>query len=262
MLIDTHAHYDDAAYDGDRDDILEKMRSARIHVVNSGADIVSSLASVELARRYDHVHATVGIHPENAMEADENGIKRIRDLIYADRSGAVSGGRIVGIGEIGLDYHYEDAPGREAQAEAFRRQLALAKELNMPVVIHSRDAAEDTWKILEETAYDGRKTDLHCYGYSAEMAERFLDMGAYFGVGGVLTFRNGRKLRESVQRLPLSHILLETDAPYLAPDPHRGERNSSLYLPLVVKALAELKGVTVEEVEEITTDNAKEFYGM
>ena len=254
MFIDTHTHLDDPAFDTDRDLIISDMAKKNYRAVNSGADLSSSKTSAKLASRYEGIYASIGIHPENAGSADENAMKELREL--------AGHRKIVAIGEIGLDYHYEDAPSREVQKEAFIRQLELARSLSLPVVIHSRDAAADTLEILKSTHYEGRRLDMHCYGYSAEMAESFVRLGAYFGIGGVLTFKNGRKLREALDVIPKDRLLLETDAPYLAPEPHRGKRNSPLFLPLVAKRLAELLDVSEQEAADLTNENAERFYGI
>ncbi|MBQ7680153.1 MAG: TatD family hydrolase [Butyrivibrio sp.] len=253
-IFDTHAHYDDSAFDADREALLAALPERGIGtVVNIGADRASSRASAAMAQQYDYIYAVVGVHPESAEEVDDACLEELRALAAQPR--------VLAIGEIGLDYHY-DEPARPIQQEAFRAQLALAQELSLPVMIHSRDAAEDTLRIMQETHYAGRRADIHCFSYSVEMAAQYLSMGYDLGIGGVLTFKNGRKLREVVAYAPLDRLLLETDAPYLAPTPHRGERNDSSYLPLVVAAIAEIKGVTEAEVIEVTTANARRFYGL
>lgn len=254
MYIDTHTHLDDPAFDPDRNSILSEMSEKGIYAVDSGADLSSSRAAAELAVNHPFIYASVGIHPEYAADVDDTAIEELEKLTSSEK--------VVAIGETGLDYHYPDGPDRDLQKAAFIRQLELARKLSLPVVVHSRDAAADTLEILKSTHYEGRRIDLHCYGYSAETAAEFVKLGAWFGIGGVLTFKNGRKLREALSVIPKDRILLETDAPYLSPEPHRGERNSPLYLPLVAGRLAELLEMSTDEVESLTLSNTGRFYGI
>lgn len=254
MIFDTHAHYDDPQFDEDRTELLTGMKDAGIdHIVNIGANLETSRNSLALAHEYDFVYAAVGVHPSDVEELDDQKLEELRLLSRDDRC--------VAIGEIGLDYHWPE-PGRDLQQHWFRKQLELAREEKLPVVIHSRDAAADTLQILKEAGGAVTGGVVHCFSYSAEVARQCADMGFFIGVGGVITFKNGRKLREAVDQLPLEKILLETDCPYLAPEPHRGHRNSSFNLPLVVEAVAELKGVSPEEVIRITEENAKRMYNL
>jgi TatD DNase family protein len=223
-------------------------------IVNNAADLESVETSLELAHRYDFVYAAVGVHPENAYELDDSKLLWLRDKSHDPKA--------VAIGEIGLDYHYPDNPDRDTQIKWFRAQLRLALEEKLPVVIHSRDAAADTMEIMKEAASKGIVADIHCYSYSPEQALEYVKMGFYIGVGGVVTFKNGKKLKQTVDKIPLDRILLETDCPYMAPEPFRGSRNSSVYLPYVVKAIADIKGVTPQEVIDITEQNARRFYGI
>jgi TatD DNase family protein len=223
-------------------------------IVNNAADLESVETSLELAHRYDFVYAAVGVHPENAYELDDSKLLWLRDKSHDPKA--------VAIGEIGLDYHYPDNPDRDTQIKWFRAQLRLALEEKLPVVIHSRDAAADTMEIMKEAASKGIVADIHCYSYSPEQALEYVKMGFYIGVGGVVTFKNGKKLKQTVDKIPLDRILLETDCPYMAPEPFRGSRNSSVYLPYVVKAIADIKGVTPQEVVDITEQNARRFYGI
>ena len=258
MIFDTHAHYDDSAYDGDRPVILRKVFDSGVGcIVNIGADIASSEAAVKLAEEHERIYAAVGIHPESVGEADDAGIEALRGLIKSSK-------RIKAVGEIGIDLHY-DKDSLEQQKEAFIRQWDLADEFGLPVVIHSRDAAQVTFDIIKERfAGTGKplKAVMHCYSYEKEQALLYVKMGLYIGVGGVLTFKNGRKLREAVREIPMDRILLETDCPYLAPEPFRGKRNDSSYIKYVVEELAELRGISVEEAEDITYANAQRFYGL
>ncbi|MCR4634850.1 TatD family hydrolase [Butyrivibrio fibrisolvens] len=255
MIFDTHAHYDDRQFENDRYSLLDSMKEAGIGtIVNNAADLESVETSLELAHRYDFVYAAVGVHPENAYELDDSKLLWLRDKSHDPKA--------VAIGEIGLDYHYPDNPDRDTQIKWFRAQLRLALEEKLPVVIHSRDAAADTMEIMKEAASKGIVADIHCYSYSPEQALEYVKMGFYIGVGGVVTFKNGKKLKQTVDKIPLDRILLETDCPYMAPEPFRGSRNSSVYLPYVVKAIADIKGVTPQEVVDITEQNARRFYGI
>ncbi|MBP5564310.1 MAG: TatD family hydrolase [Lachnospiraceae bacterium] len=252
MIFDTHAHYDDEAFDEDRDSLIASLKDNGItRVVNVGADLKGSRASVELADKYDFIYAAIGAHPDNAKEIDDAGIATLKELSKNKK--------VVAIGEIGLDYYW-NKDNAEEQKEAFSRQINLARELSLPIIIHSRDAAKDTMDVLKEKDAGSVGGVMHCFSYSTEIAREVVDMGLYIGVGGVVTFKNGKKLREALLEVPLDKIILETDCPYLAPEPHRGSRNSSLNLPYVVKAIADIKGVSVEEVMKTTYNNACRMY--
>ncbi len=266
MIFETHAHYDDDAFDRDREQLLASLPEHGIgRVINVGASVETTASSLRLSERYAHVYAAVGVHPDEVDGLTEETFAWLRDQTRRPKA--------VAVGEIGLDYHWQKDPGeQERQRTWFRRQLSLARECGLPVIIHSRDAAEDTMQILRDagswevagTAH-GKKSGnvqgvIHCYSYSPELAREFVKMGYDIGVGGVVTFKNAKKLKETVQAIPLERILLETDCPYMAPEPHRGERNSSLYLPCVAEKIAELKGVTPEEVARITWENATELF--
>lgn len=255
MIFDSHAHYDDKQFDGDRDELLSSMGENNIkRIVNVGADIRSSKRAVALAKHYDFVYAAIGVHPSDIGSLDEAGMQWLRETAEYEK--------VVAIGEIGLDYYWDKEPKvQEQQRIWFRRQLELAREVNLPVIIHSREAAADTMEIMKNHA-QGIPGVIHCFSYSKEQALEYVKMGYYIGVGGVVTFQNARKLKEAVTELPLNRIVIETDCPYLAPVPNRGKRNSSLNLPYVVNTIAELKGVTPEEVEKITFQNAMELYGI
>ena len=254
MIFDTHAHYDDEAFDSDREDLLGSLPEAGIgRVVNIAASPESIDDCLALAHRFDHVYCALGIHPEHCAEMTEEILEKIRRELQDKKA--------VAVGEIGLDYYWPE-PDREIQKRWFARQLQLARETGMPVVIHSRDAAADTMKIMKENHAESIGGVVHCYSYSAELAKEFVKMGFYIGVGGGVTFKNARKLVETVKEIPLGRILLETDCPYLAPVPFRGKRNSSLYLPFVVSRIAEIKGITEEEVIRTTERNAEMMYGL
>ncbi len=254
MIFDTHAHYDDEQFDEDREALLASMESAGItNIVNVGASLETTRKTLELAHKYDFIHAAVGVHPSEVAELDEDKFELLREWSQD--------GRCVAIGEIGLDYHWPE-PSPELQKKWFARQLQLARQQRLPVIIHSRDAASDTLEVMKENHAEEIGGVVHCFSYSKEIAKICVDMGFYIGIGGVVTFKNGKKMKEVVEQTPIDKILLETDCPYLAPEPNRGKRNSSLNLPLVVDAIAAIKGISAEEVIRITEDNAKRMYGL
>ena len=253
MIIDTHAHYDDEQFDADREELLGSMEAGGIGlIVNAGSTVASWDKIVELTAKYPFVYGVVGVHPDEVGELDEEKFLRMADLLDRDK--------IVAVGEIGLDYYW-DKEKHDLQKEWFVCQLGLAREKEMPVIIHSREAAADTFEIMKQHAA-GMKAVIHCYSYSPEMAREYVKMGYYIGVGGVVTFKNAKKLKQVVQEIPLESIVLETDCPYLAPVPYRGKRNCSLYLPYVAEQIAELKGTTVEEVIQQTEKNSRELYDL
>ena len=256
-IFDTHAHYDDDAFDEDREKLLDESFGAGktvSNIANIGCDIESSRESVRLAERYDYMYAVVGVIPHHVGDMTEADLEELRRL-------AKESEKVVAIGEIGLDYHY-DEPSKEKQFKWFSAQMELAKELGLPIVIHSRDAAQDTYELMKKAHAEEIGGVVHCYSYSEEMSREFLKMGFYFGIGGVVTFKNSKKLKRAVESIPISNIVLETDSPYLTPSPYRGERNNSGYLPYVVSEIARLKGMTEEEVAEITYENACRLYGL
>ena len=250
MLFDTHAHVNDEAFDRDREEMLASLAEKGVGLVmNAGCSLVASRESVELAEKYPFIYAAVGSHPDAADEVDEAVLEEYRKLCKLDK--------VKAIGEIGLDYHYEDIP-RDIQQKAFRMQMALAQELDMPVIVHEREAHEDGMAIVRE--FPNVKGVFHCYSGSAEMARQLVDMGWYIGFTGVLTFKNARKAVETAASIPLDRIVLETDCPYMAPDPFRGKRNDPGYLFRMAEKLAEIRGVSVEEIHAITTENGKRLY--
>ena len=255
MIFDSHAHYDDKQFDVDRDELLSSMGENNIRrIVNVGADIKSSERSVALAEQYDFVYAAIGVHPSEIGSLEEADMQWLKETAAHEK--------VVAIGEIGLDYYWDkELTVQEQQRYWFRRQLELARETSLPVIIHSREAAADTMEIMKNCA-QGIPGVIHCFSYSKEQAAEYVKMGYYIGVGGVITFQNARKLKEAVAELPIERIVVETDCPYLAPVPNRGKRNFSQNLPYVIHAIAELKGMTPEDVEEITFRNAMELYGM
>ncbi|MBR6664536.1 MAG: TatD family hydrolase [Lachnospiraceae bacterium] len=252
MIIDTHAHYDDKAFDEDRAELLQSMQGAGVErIVNIGSSLGACKRTIQLMEQYDFVYGALGIHPTDSGELTESDIEWIRENCALEKC--------VAVGEIGLDYYW-DEPDRAIQRKWFVRQLALAREVKLPVVIHSRDAAQDTVDIMKAENARDLGGVVHCYSYSKELAKTFLDMGFYFGIGGVVTFGNGRKLKEVVEYLPLDRMVLETDSPYLAPVPFRGKRNDSRKLTHVVEQIAQIKGISLEEVQKTTTRNAYNLY--
>ena len=252
MIIDTHAHYDDSAFNEDRDRVLGSLKEQGIsRVVNIGSSLEACRRTLELMDQYDFIYGALGVHPcdsENLTEVDIEWLKQ-----------QSAHEKCVAIGEIGLDYYW-DEPDRDIQRKWFVRQLQLAREVKLPVCIHSRDAAQDTVDIMKAEHAEEIGGVVHCYSYSRELAKTFLDMGYYFGIGGVVTFNNGRKLKEVVDYVPMDRIVLETDCPYLAPVPFRGKRNDSGKLSYVAEMIAQIKGISVAEVEEITYKNAYALY--
>lgn len=287
MIFETHAHYDDEKFNIDRETLLASLPEKGIgRVINVGASIETTRTTLELAERYEHVYAAVGVHPSDVGDLNEATFSWLREQTGWEKTAA--------IGEIGLDYYWDKEPEvQERQRYWFRRQLALAKETKLPVIIHSREAAADTLQIVKEAGRwetskisetsepsgsillpseehisgqlsESKKNDacgvIHCYSYSPELAKEFVKLGYYIGVGGVVTFKNAKKLKETVQQIPLERILLETDCPYMAPEPYRGKRNDSSYIPYVVEMIAELKNITPKEVERVTWDNAMQLF--
>ena len=251
-IFESHAHYDDEAFDEDREELLGKMQQQGIeYIINIGANIDSSKKTVELTEKYPFLYGAVGVHPSDTAELDEQKIGWLK--LQCERP------KIVAVGEIGLDYYW-DEPERPVQRKWFCRQLDLAREVKLPVVIHSRDAAKDTLTIMKDMHAEEIGGVVHCFSYSKEMAEEYLKLGFYIGVGGVVTFNNAKKLKEAVEFLPMDKILLETDSPYLTPVPNRGKRNSSLNLPYIARQIAELKGISYEQVVEITNRNARKLF--
>lgn len=255
-IFDTHAHYDDTAFDIDREELLCNLigRENVGVIVNVACDLKSTKSTLELAKSHDFIYATAGVHPDDVGELTNEHLKWLRQLAKNEE-------KIVAIGEIGLDYYW-NKEAKEIQKHWFIEQLELAKELSLPIVIHSRDAAADTLEIIKSYKNDQLTLNMHCFSYSIELAKQYLDMGYYLGVGGVVTFNNGKKLKEVVEYMPLERILLETDAPYLTPVPFRGKRNDSGKIKYVVEEIARLKNLSTEEVLEKTWENACKFYNV
>ena len=251
MLFDTHAHMDDRAFDEDREELLKRLPEQGLALVmNPGCSLASSHNASRLSREYDYIYAAVGSHPDVADEVNEEVLEEFRKLCKLNP-------KIKAIGEIGLDYHYEDIP-REIQLKAFRMQMALARELNLPAIVHERDAHEDGMKVVDE--FPEVTGVFHCYSGSAEMAKELVKRGWYIGFTGVLTFKNARKAIEVASSIPLDRIVLETDCPYMSPEPFRGKRNDPGKLYRMAEKLAEIRGLTVEEIHAITTGNGKRLY--
>ena len=252
MIFETHAHYDDEAFTEDRDSLLKSMEENGIGlIVNVTAEYDSIDETYELSQKYDFVYGTVGVHPSEVEELDDKKLAKMYEKAKRDK--------IVAIGEIGLDYYWPE-PDHEIQKKWFLAQLKMAKELDLPVIIHSRDAAADTLDILKSDAATGLRGVILCYSYSKEMAVEFEKLGYYFGIGGVITFQNAKKLVEVVEYLPLEKIVLETDSPYLSPVPNRGKRNSSLNIPYIAEKIAEIKKIPYDTVVEVTEKNARRLY--
>lgn len=255
MLIDSHAHIDDQKFNEDREAVLENARAAGIEIIiNPGADEESSYRAVEMSEKYPIVYATVGIHPHDAKDYEpQKHDVLLREWAKKDK--------VVAIGEIGLDYHYDYSP-RDIQQDVFIRQMIIAKEVKLPIVIHNRESMEDMVRILKEHFAPEYGGIMHSYSGSVEMAEVFLEMGFYLSISGPLTFSNARKLPEVVAMMPLDRLLVETDSPYLTPTPHRGKRNEPAYVRFVAAEIARIRGISLEEVSEITTENARKVFGI
>ena len=253
MLFDTHAHMNDPAFDADREEVLLSLKDRGVEfMMNVGCCRESSRDCVAMAEKYPFVYASVGTHPDAADEVTEDVLEEYRQLVAAHP-------KVRAIGEIGLDYYYETIP-RQIQQQAFRMQMELARELKMPVIVHERNAHDDGMRIAKE--FKDVTGVFHCYSGSAEMARQLVDMGWYIGFTGVLTFKNARKAVETAQRIPLDRIVLETDCPFMAPEPFRGKRNDPGYLYRMAERLAEIRGISAEEVHTATMDNAKRLYRL
>lgn len=251
MIFESHAHYDDEAFEKDQKELLSSLKENGIeYVVNVGASLASTKATIELINQYSFLYGAVGVHPSETAELNEENFKWLKEQCLHDK--------VVAVGEIGLDYYW-DEPAKDIQKKWFERQLLLAKEEKLPIIIHSRDAVQDTLEMMKCHAKDLEGV-IHCYSYSKETAKEFLDMGYYLGIGGVVTFKNAKKLKEVVEYMPMDRILLETDAPYLSPEPNRGKRNSSLNLVYVAKEIAAIKNISYDEVVDITNQNAKQLF--
>ena len=262
MIFDTHAHYNDPAFDPDREELLQSFLPAGVgRVVNIGCCVESSLDCVALSRQYDFIYATVGVHPDDTGALTEADIETLRALALENlyREGR---GKVVAVGEIGYDLYRDEHVEEGIQRKWFEAQLELSNELALPAVIHSRSAAQRTYDTLKAMKTGERAGIMHCYGYSVEMARLFLDLGYYIGLGGVVTFKNARVAKEVAAYVPSDRLVIETDCPFISPVPFRGQRNDSRNLHYVVRALAEIRGVTEEEIERTTWENACRLYGI
>lgn len=254
MIFDSHAHYDDSAFDADRDFLLSSMNDNNImNIVNVSSNYSSIFSTIEICDKYNYIYGALGIHPSDCGDLSEKEFNEIEKLLNHPK--------IVSVGEIGLDYHY-DTPSPDIQKKWFAYQLNMAKNNKLPVIIHSRDAAKDTYDIMIAEKANEIGGVIHCYSYSVEMARDYLNLGYYIGIGGVVTFKNAHKLIDVVKYIPLDRIVIETDSPYLSPTPFRGERNSSLNLPLVIQKIAEIKELTVEKVESTVFENTLNLYNI
>lgn len=252
-IFDSHAHYDDEAFDEDRDSVIEEIKqSGVIGVLNCGASLKGAEDSVNLANKYDFFYAAVGIHPEHADKFNDEVLGKIKKL--------AENKKVKAIGEIGLDYYYEENPKREVQKNVFSVQMNLAKELKLPVIIHDRDAHEDTLNILKE--FPEVTGVIHCFSGSAEFARECLKLGYYIGFTGVVTFKNAKKIVEAARAVPLDKMLVETDCPYMTPTPFRGKRNKSDYIKYIIEKLSEIKGVEEEEISDITIRNVENMLSL
>ena len=254
MIFDTHAHYDDEAFDKDRDQLLSSLLENGIEgAVNVSSNMASVRSTIDIIRKYPFMYGAVGIHPNETDELNEERLQWLKEMCRLPK--------VAEVGEIVMDYYW-DEPEREIQKKWFAAQLNMAREVKLPVIIHSRDAAKDTLDIMKGENCGEIGGVIHCFSYGTDMAREYLNMGFFLGIGGVLTFQNGKKLKEVVEYAPLEQLVLETDCPYLSPVPNRGKRNSSLNLPYVVKAMAEIKNVDEEQIIRITTQNAKGLYRL
>lgn len=254
MIFETHAHYDDERFAEDRDTLLASLPERGIgRIINVGSTLVSTKETLAIAQNYPYVYAAVGVHPSEIGDLNEETFAWLKEQTRQEKT--------VAVGEIGLDYYWDKEPEvQKAQRYWFKRQMELAREETLPVIIHSRDAAEDTMRLMQEIHAEEIPGVIHCYSYSKEMAFEFVKMGYRIGVGGVVTFKNARKLKETVEAVPMEAILLETDCPYMAPEPHRGTRNDSSNIPYVVNTIAQIKGISTDEVEQITWENAMRLF--
>ena len=254
MFIDSHAHLDDERFDEDRKALIDSLKENKIElVINIGYDIGSSRASVDLAKEYENIYAVVGVHPHDAQDVSEDYLEDLRGLSKEEK--------VVAIGEIGLDFYYDNSP-RDIQRKVFLDQLELGRELDLPVVIHTRDANQETFEILKEAQAKGTRGVLHCYSGSAEMALEYIKLGYYISLGGPLTFKKARVPKEVAKVVPLDKLLIETDCPYLTPEPFRGRRNEPKYVAYTAEVIAEIKGISIEDLAEATSRNTKNVFGI
>ncbi len=254
MLIDSHAHLYDESYDQDRDNIIKRFSEDQLElVINVAADLESSRAVVAMSEKYENIYAAVGVHPHDSKEMDENSIATIRELSKE--------GKVIAIGEIGLDYHYDNSP-RDIQKLWFKEQIKLAKELDLPIIVHSREASQDVFEMIKEEQ-DGRlRGVIHCFSESVERAAEYIALGFYISLGGPVTFKNAKTPKEVAKSIPLDRLLIETDSPYLTPHPHRGKRNEPKNVRYVAEEIAFLKEMSYERLKQVTNENTKRLFGI
>ncbi len=254
MLFDSHSHITDNKFNNDRDKVIQRAFDEGVKwILNPAVDFQSSLDAIELADKYENIYAAVGVHPHDAKTLDDNLLGLIKSLAKKECVRA--------IGEIGLDFYYDNSP-RDIQRHWFRKQIQMAKEVGKPIIIHDRDAHKEVFDILnDEDAFDNGVL-MHCYSASAEMAKQYVKKGAYISLGGPVTFKNAKKAHEVAKMVSLDHLMIETDSPYLTPEPYRGKRNESAYVKYVAQRIADLKGISVELLSEKTTENAKRFFDI
>lgn len=254
MLVDSHAHLDDERFEEDRDNIIKSLNKNNVEIVlNPGADLKTSIAAVELAEKYGIIYAAVGCHPHDSKDMTEDIIEIFRKMAQHEK--------VLAIGEIGLDYYYDNSD-REVQRKWFREQVVLARELDMPYIVHDRDAHEDVLKIMKEERYEGSRGILHCYSGSLEMAREFIKMGFMISLGGPVTFKNSKTPKLVAAEIPLEYLLIETDSPYLAPEPFRGKRNEPAHVRFVAEEIARIRNISAEEVAERTNRNFRTLFGI
>lgn len=254
MLFDTHAHLDDSRFNEDREYIINKLKEEGVeYIVNPGADIPSSLRAIELSKKYDFIYSAVGVHPHDVKDMDNDTIDVLRNLSKNEK--------VVAIGEIGLDYYYDNSP-RDLQRKWFEEQIKLANELKLPIIIHDRDAHQDTFNIIKNTKSNDIGCVLHCYSGNLELATEYVKMGCFISIAGPVTFKNNKKTLEVIREIPLEYLLIETDSPYLSPEPHRGKRNDPSYVRYVAEKIAVEKGISYEKVCSATMENAKKFFNI
>lgn len=254
MLIDSHAHLDDDRFHKDREEVINSLKENGISlVINPGSDLQSSISAVKLSEQYDNIYAAVGVHPHSASEMDEGTIEILK--AFGKRE------KVIAIGEIGLDYYYDNSP-RDVQRKWFKRQMELAKELNLPIIVHSREANQETFDMIKDES-DGKLIGvLHCYSGSPEMAKEYVKLGFYISLAGPVTFKNAKMPKEVAKVVPIDRLLVETDSPYLTPEPHRGKRNEPLYVRHVAAMIAELRGMTIDDLSRATSENTKRLFNI
>jgi len=253
-MFESHTHYDDSRFDNDRDELLEVLQETVEFAVNAGADIETSRKSILLSKMYKFIYASVGVHPHDVQNLNEDDMKMLKKMANDNE-------KVVAIGEIGLDYYYDNSD-RDKQREWFERQIEVAKDVKLPIIVHSRDATKDTLDIIKKTNAKSVGGVIHCFSGSVETALEYVKMGFYIGISGVVTYKNAQKTVDVVKEVPMEYLLIETDSPYLSPVPNRGKRNDSRNLKYVAEKIAEIKGVNIAEVIENTKENAKRMYGI